>query len=254
MANVETLLADTRYFAEATAPSTPASGSGVLYVKTDGHIYFKDDAGTESKLSGGAGGIPATLLDAKGDLIVASAADTAARLAVGTNGHVLTADSGETTGVKWAAAAGSGITVVRRTADFSVSSTSLADVTGMGFSVAASTNYIGQYVVFFNTNATTVGIRLSINGPASPTQIKYGAFVATGAAGTNDSTMAQMSATAYDTQIVTTSGPGLTNAVATIWFNLRNGSNAGTLILRHASETATETIVESGTHGWIMAA
>jgi hypothetical protein len=51
-----------------------------------------------------ASGIAETLLDAKGDLIVASAADTAARLAVGTNGHVLTADSGETTGVKWAAA------------------------------------------------------------------------------------------------------------------------------------------------------
>jgi hypothetical protein len=52
-------------------------------------------------------GIPATLLDAKGDLIVASAADTAARLAVGgTNGHVLTVDSTETLGVKWAAASG----------------------------------------------------------------------------------------------------------------------------------------------------
>jgi hypothetical protein len=52
-------------------------------------------------------GIPATLLDAKGDLIVGSAADTAARLAVGgTNGHVLTVDSAETLGVKWAAATG----------------------------------------------------------------------------------------------------------------------------------------------------
>jgi hypothetical protein len=50
-------------------------------------------------------GIPATLLDAKGDLILGSAADTAARLAVGgTNGHVLTVDSTETLGVKWAAA------------------------------------------------------------------------------------------------------------------------------------------------------
>jgi hypothetical protein len=54
-------------------------------------------------------GIPATLLDAKGDLILGSAADTAARLAVGgTNGHVLTVDSTETLGVKWAAAAGGG--------------------------------------------------------------------------------------------------------------------------------------------------
>ena len=44
-----------------------------------------------------------TIIDAKGDLIVGSAADTAARLAVGTNDHVLTADSTATNGVKWAA-------------------------------------------------------------------------------------------------------------------------------------------------------
>ena len=41
------------------------------------------------------GGIAKSLLDAKGDLIVASGADdTPAKLTVGTNTHVLTANSG----------------------------------------------------------------------------------------------------------------------------------------------------------------
>ena len=42
-----------------------------------------------------------TIVDAKGDLIAASAADTPARLGVGTNGQVLTADSTAATGLAW---------------------------------------------------------------------------------------------------------------------------------------------------------
>ena len=46
--------------AEVAAPSTPASGSGILYVKSDGRVYQKDDAGVEhsvaylSDITGGA--------------------------------------------------------------------------------------------------------------------------------------------------------------------------------------------------------
>jgi len=45
---------------------------------------------------------------AKGDLLGASAENTPARLGVGANGTVLTADSAESTGLKWVAPAGGG--------------------------------------------------------------------------------------------------------------------------------------------------
>jgi len=48
------------------------------------------------------------LADAKGDLLVGSAADAFARLPVGADALVLTADSAEPTGIKWAAGGGGG--------------------------------------------------------------------------------------------------------------------------------------------------
>lgn len=57
-----------------------------------------------------AGGSVATdaIFDAKGDLAGGTGADTAARLPVGTNGQVLSADSAEATGLKWIAAGAGG--------------------------------------------------------------------------------------------------------------------------------------------------
>jgi hypothetical protein len=55
-------------------------------------------------LADNAEGTKTKAVDAKGDLMVGTAADTAARLAVGTDTYLLTADNSETTGLKWAAA------------------------------------------------------------------------------------------------------------------------------------------------------
>ena len=52
--------------------------------------------------------ITAGTIDAKGDLLVGSADDAVARLAAGTNGYVLTANSGATNGLEWAAPAAVG--------------------------------------------------------------------------------------------------------------------------------------------------
>ena len=46
---------------------------------------------------------PKSIVDAKGDLIAASAADTPARLAVGNNGETLVADSSTSTGLRYQA-------------------------------------------------------------------------------------------------------------------------------------------------------
>jgi hypothetical protein len=51
-----------------------------------------------------ANAIQNTIVDAKGDLIAASASDTPARLAVGANDLLLTAASGEATGLKYTGA------------------------------------------------------------------------------------------------------------------------------------------------------
>lgn len=89
------------------AAARPTFGvPGRLYFATDtdgGTLYRDTGAAWEQIAPGLTTMIPESIVEQKGDLLVATANETVARLAVGAapNGYVLTTDSAETPGMKW---------------------------------------------------------------------------------------------------------------------------------------------------------
>ena len=111
------------------------------------------------------------IVDAKGDLIAATAADTPARLAVGTNGQVLTADSTAATGLAWATAGGSDIVRIATTPFSASSAVNLNDI--------FSSTYTNYMVVFNITAASGTGnlqARLRVSGADNSTSNYYSVY------------------------------------------------------------------------------
>jgi hypothetical protein len=86
--------------ASAAATSASSAATSATSAATSATSAAASAASAAATL---AGAIQATIVDAKGDLIVGTAADTVSRLAVGTNGYTLTANSATATGLAWAA-------------------------------------------------------------------------------------------------------------------------------------------------------
>lgn len=183
----------------------------------------------------------------KGDIIVHNGTDNI-RLAVGTNDQVLTADSAETSGLKWAASGGGagGPTTKVTTASQNTTSTSLVDITSLtGFAVSANTSYVFQATIFWTSAGSTTGIGLGVNTPASPTEVRIGAVWQT-----NTTTAFVNAGSGDDTAITSTAGN--TSARWTFFSGtLRNGANAGNIDFRYASENGNQVDVLASSNAMV---
>lgn len=130
--------------------------------------------------------IPNTLIDAKGDILAGTGADSVGRLAVGGNGTVLTANSATATGLEWAAPAGGGkiLQVVNdySTVQFSTTSGSYVDTDISASITPSSTNSrilvmvsIPRAYIERSGSATNAGADYEIT--RSGTQIQRGDFM-----------------------------------------------------------------------------
>jgi hypothetical protein len=189
-------------------------------------VKIQNGAVTAAKLDAAAA-IPPTIVDAKGDLIAATAADTVARLAVGANNTVLTADSSTATGLKWASAtqavtAVGGAEVLTNQTTTSASYTDLATA-GPAVTITTGTSVIVLITADLGDPANTAGfIRASfaVSGATTRAASDNEALVASGAA-------------------ISTSDPFGTYSRAVVITGLTAGSNVFTMKYKVSAGTAS---------------
>ena len=118
----------------------------------------------------------------------------------------------------------------------------IADITGLSFSVTAAETYWFRFIIDYTAAATTTGGRFSINGPGAPTRLaywtRYSISATLGTDADNSSTQ-----TAYDTPAGAGASSATTGGNIAVIEGFITPSANGTVIARFASEVASSAIV-----------
>jgi hypothetical protein len=128
-----------------TLAVTNSFSAGTTIVAADMNTNFDD---VEAFVNSTPGVVQNDIVDVKGDIIAATGADAVSRLAAGTDTYVLTADSGEATGLIWAAPTTGDITGV----------TAGTNISGGGVSGTVTVNLAVDAAVDMGTDGSGVDV------------------------------------------------------------------------------------------------
>lgn len=120
-----------------------------------------------------------------------------------------------------------------------VSANTIADVTGLSFSVTAGKLYYFEFCIMFTAAATTTGSRWAINGPTSPTVLSYTSeYSLTATTSTRNANVV-----AYDSPAAASATSGATAGNQASIYGFIQPSASGTVTARFASEVSNSAIV-----------
>jgi hypothetical protein len=166
--DVNTYLMQQTVMSFANAAARTSALSSVL---AEGLVSYLQDTNVVEIYTGAAwvslddpNAIQNTIVTAKGDIIGATASSTPARLAVGTNGQVLTADSTASTGLKWATS-GSGLTYI--------TGATFTGQTAVNIDNCFSATYDNYAIIFQGEASATVTLNLRLRASSTDSSTNY---------------------------------------------------------------------------------